>query len=80
MKMLGTSELSIIHTNNEGESHKERAFGYTLNEKRAKANLLKGAKRTEDLNVEIKSGCVNLRFSDGSFCEIILPLIRLWKY
>ena len=79
MKMLGNSETSILHINNEKGSCESRVFGYTLNEKRAKSKLLKGAQRTDHLNAEIKSGCVNLRFSDGSFYEIVLPLIGVWQ-
>ena len=54
-----------------------RLFSYALNPKRAKAKLLKGAKR-QNLDVEIKSGCVNLRFSDGAFFEVVLPLLKQW--
>ena len=45
---------------------------------RAKSKLLKGAKKP-NLDVEVKDGCVNLRFCDGSFHEIILPLLNLWQ-
>ena len=55
-----------------------REFNYVVNDKRAKAKLLKGAKRRKNLEVEVKSGCVNLRFSDGSYFEVILPLLREW--
>ena len=55
-----------------------RAFSYNLNEKRAKGKLLKGAMRLDHLNVEVKSGCVNLRFSDGSYFEVVLPVLREW--
>ena len=30
------------------------------------------------LDVEIKSGCVNMRFSDGAYFEVVLPLLREW--
>ena len=53
-----------------------REFNYVVNEKRTKAKLLKGAKRRNNLEVEVKSGCVNLRFNDGSYFEVILPLLR----
>ena len=55
-----------------------RNFGYSLNPKRAKAKLLKGAKRTKNLDVEVKTGCVNMRFDDGSYFEVVLPLLRQW--
>ena len=45
---------------------------------RAKSKLLKGAKKP-NLDVEVKDGCVNLRFCDGSFHEIILPFLTLWQ-
>ena len=40
-----------------------RTFSYDLNEKKARVKLLKGAKRAKNLDVEIKSTCVNMRFS-----------------
>ena len=55
-----------------------RAFNYELNEKKAKMKLLKGAKREKHLDVEIKSTCVNMRFSDGSYHEVVLPFLREW--
>ena len=57
---------------------KTRAFNYELNEKKAKMKLLKGAKREKHLDVEIKSTCVNVRFSDGSYHEVLLPFLREW--
>ena len=50
-----------------------------MNDKRAKSKLLKGAKRVNNLEVEKKRGCVNLWFNDGSYFEVVLPLLRLWK-
>ena len=44
-----------------------------MNEKRAKTKLLK-----EHLDVDVKSGCVNMRFSDGSYFEVVLPVLREW--
>ena len=49
-----------------------------MNKKKANSKLLKGAQRTKNLEVEVKSGCVNLRFDDGSYYEVILPLIKDW--
>ena len=51
-------------------------FSYALNEKRTKKNLLKGAKKSTDLEVEVKSGNTNLRFSDGSYLQVVLPLLK----
>ena len=72
-------ELEVIQSNltNPGKGGR-RTFKYSLNEKRAKGKLLKGAKRAIHLNVEIKTGCANMRFSDGSFHEVVLPLLREW--
>ena len=47
-------------------------------QKKAKAKLPKGAKR-KNLNVEVRPGCVNLRFNDGAYFQIVLPLLREWK-
>ena len=55
-----------------------RAFSYDLNEKKAKMKLLKGAKRVKHLDVELKSTCVNMRFSDGAYHEVVLPFLRDW--
>ena len=70
---------------NEFETHmsrhndqNNRIFNYDMNEKKAQKKLLKGANRVENLDVEIKPTCVNMRFSDGSFKEVVLPLIKVW--
>ena len=85
MKQVTNSEISFVQSDKAVKEVKEeknqegRVFGYALNHKRAKAKLLKGAKRDKNLNVEVKSGCVNLRFDDGSYFGIILPLLREWQ-
>ena len=56
-----------------------RALPYVLNKKRANVKLLKGATRENNLDVEVKSGCVNLRFSDGAYFGVVLPLLRDWN-
>ena len=56
-----------------------RTFNFDLNEKKAKAKLLKGANRRNHLDIEVKSGCVNMRFSDGSYHKVLLPLVREWQ-
>ena len=56
-----------------------RKFNYNMNEKKANAKILKGAMRESHLNLEIKSTCVNMRFSDGSYHKIVLPLLREWS-
>ena len=55
-----------------------RTFSYDLNEKKARVKLLKGAKRAKNLDVEVKSTCVNMRFSDGAYHEVVLPFLREW--
>ena len=79
MKQVLSSELLITNLNQADVNDKGRVFDYALNQKRAKNNLLKGAKRINSLEVESKQGCVTLSFCDGSFFEIILPLIRDWQ-
>ena len=79
LEMSGTNcPDNDIELNNLLRRRRGRTFDYDLNEKRAKAKLLKGAKRAKHLNVEIKSGCVNMRFSDGAYFEVVLPLLREW--
>ena len=78
MKSVCQSEMSIIQLMDKDINEEEencRVFDYALNKKRAKSKLLKGAKR-ENLHVESRSGCVNLKFCDGAFYEIVLPLIK----
>ena len=80
MKQVGYSQSSIVQLNNDVVSNQEdRAFGYILNQKRATAKLLKGAKRTQNLKLEVSRGCVNMRFDGGSYFEIVLPLLREWS-
>ena len=77
IKALKTSNVSVINVNDQKDDT-ERLFKYSLNDKRAKSNLLKGAQRTQHLETEFKSGCVNVRFSDGAYHEIVLPLLKTW--
>ena len=79
MKQVCNSELSVVNVNRDETEEEGRVFSYSLNKKKAKAKLLKGAKRMNSLEVEVKDGCVNLRFCDGSFYEIVLPLVKLWS-
>ena len=77
---LKTSDLLKSHVENTHvlNSRRGRSFNYVLNENRAKAKILKGAKRAKNLDVEVKSGCVNLRFNDGSYFNVVLPVLRDW--
>ena len=74
MKTVCNNEVEVFGNKNDDG----RVFDYALNKKKAKAKLLKGAKR-ENLDVEIKNGCVNLLFSDGAYFVLVLPLMRLWS-
>ena len=74
MKTVCNNEVEVFGNKNDDG----RVFDYALNKKKAKAKLLKGAKR-ENLDVEIKNGCVNLLFSDGAYFVLVLPLMRLWN-
>ena len=58
---------------------KSRIFSYELNQEKAKTKLLKGAMKPKHMDIEVKSTCVNMRFDDGSFKEVVLPLLRLWN-
>ena len=55
-----------------------RAFEYLLNEKSAKAKLIKGAKRIP-FDVEDNSSSSNLIFSVGSWKNAVLPSVSYWK-
>ena len=77
MKQVEHSEMSMININQDDHGD-NRAFGYVLNKKRAKAKLLKGANRESHLNIEHKLGCVNLRFSNGAYFQLVLPLLKDW--
>ena len=76
MKQVCNSELSVVNVSRDETEEEGRVFSYSLNKKKAKAKLLKGAKRMNSLEVEVKDGCVNLRFCAGSFYEIVLPLVK----
>ena len=59
-------------------AQKSRIFEYSLNENKSKKKLLKGAKQTSDLLVEVKTGNTNIRLNGGSYYELILPLLMSW--
>ena len=59
------ASISTISCNDGFINNTGRAHGYVLNNKRTKAKLLKGAKRSNNLDIERKDGCVNLLFDDG---------------
>ena len=80
MKMLTKSESAVINVSDkEVVSKNERTFPYSLNFKKAKSKLLKGAKRTKNMDIEIKTTCVNMRFNDGSYSTVVLPMLKFWQ-
>ena len=66
VKMKKVSQDTTISCNEEFANSTGRVHDYVLNNKRTKTKLLKGAKRTNNLVIERKNGCVNLLFDDGS--------------
>ena len=68
-----------MNVSNDEELIQKRSFGYAFYIKRAKAKLLKGSKRLAYIDVEVKTGCVNLRFSVGAYHEVVMPLLAVWK-
>ena len=73
MKQLQESEASLIRVE-KSLTKNRRVFGYTLNKKKSNKKLLKAANKDSDLQIEVKTGCTNLRFSGGSYHEVMLPL------
>ena len=67
--------IDITKNNND-----RRVFNYDLNNKRAKAKLLKAAQKEQNLDIDIKPGCVNLHFNNGSYYEVILTCLREWNH
>ena len=78
MKQISNAETELSQYDQELGNKDGRMFNYVMNNKRAKAKLLKGAKRGKHLVIESRNGCVNLIFSDGSYVETVLPLLRSW--
>ena len=78
MKQIPNEASNVRELTEEHNDKDIRVFDYAINNKRAKSKLLKGAKRGKHLVVESKAGCVNLIFSDGSYFQTVLPLLRLW--
>ena len=77
-KVSEVCEVTTVASIEEPVSTGGRVHDYVLNNKRTKTKLLKGAKRTNNLDIERKSGVVNMLFDDGSYFEVVLPLLRLW--
>ena len=53
-------------------------FGYELNAKKAKANLIKGAER-DTFTIDEKQKCSMLLFSAGAFLGAVNPIIFEWN-
>ena len=62
MKQITSEVSNLCEYSEEINKKDDRVFNYAMNNKRAKAKLLKGAKRGKHLVVESKIGCVNLIF------------------
>ena len=77
--ICASNEVDVYYSPTEVENKDGREFGYVLNTKRTNAKLLKGAKRASNLEIERKSGCINFLFSDGSYHEVVLPMLRIWN-
>ena len=77
MSLLKLDSIDEIVRNSEmlkiGEN--KRTFEYNMNDKAAKAKLVKGAKREAFEVVKNQSSC-NLDFSVGSWNHIVLPTIQ----
>ena len=56
----------------------KRHFDYKMNDKNAKAKLLKGAKRAP-FDIIRNSSSINLMFNVGSWKNIVLPSIQYWR-
>ena len=76
MSFQKENELQDHMKNHEG---KGRTFSYDMNEKKAKKKLLKGSRRNKHLDIEEKPTCINMRFSDGAYHEVVLPLLKQWS-
>ena len=75
---------SEYHLNNHMKSSQHaikaeinRKFEYKLNQKNARAKLIKGAAKNP-LVKEMKSNCSILNLNDGSYFYVVLPLIENW--
>ena len=56
----------------------DRKFKYKLNQKTTKSKLLKGAQKLP-FEKYIKSNCIVIEFSDGSYLYSVLQTIESWK-
>ena len=66
-----TNEVNVYEPHYELRNKDERKFDYILNNKRANAKILKGAKRTSSLEVEKKQELLIFSF-------VMAPFLRLF--
>ena len=66
-----------VKSNEVMESDYARAFNYVLNDKTAKAKLVKGAKRIA-FEIEENNTSNTMIFSAGAWQTIVLPLVKYW--
>ena len=79
-KSIELKSIDEIVKNSELINHNAgpRQFEYNLNDKNAKAKLLKGAKRPPFELIQNK-GSINLIFNLGSWSHVVQPSILYWK-
>ena len=80
-KAIESESLTDLVKNSDIEEHnvdKNRVHKYKLNDKAAKAKLVKGAKR-EPFDVIKNVGSSNLDFSLGAWNYVVLPTVRYWN-
>ena len=61
------------------QSEGSRTFEYKLDDKAAKAKLIKAAKRASPFMVEVSSTSCNLVFNAGAWHTVALPSIGYWN-
>ena len=80
IKSLVSKSISDLVGESELEKHfdDKRAHEYNLNDKAAKAKLLKSTKRIP-LEVTENTSSSNLTFSVGAWNHVVLPSVRYWN-
>ena len=79
MALMELNGVDAIVRDSETQINLEkRQFDYKMNDKNAKAKLLKAARR-KPFEVVRNTGSTNLIFNVGSWNNIVLPSIRYWN-
>ena len=65
----------IVVDSDDIKANSNRLFNYNLNDKTAKAKLLKGAKRNP-FEIVRNKGSINLMFNLGVWQSVVLPCIQ----